>query len=355
MADEVLVLGAGFAGINAALSLSRKGFDVTVVDLNEYHEYRPDAINLFRDRFPEQRARVALEGFFEGTDIEFVQEVVEGINPENKVVHTSSGEYLYDNIVVALGGEPDTHGLDISKAYTMYGLEDAKIIKDNLEDVEEVLVIGSGYLGVEIAGELSETEVDVTIVDRSTRPLPGFPEEASHIALDYMNHHEISFRGGKEITEITEDGIKTEDDEEIDADMVIWTGRLQPTEVVRDSFNLDEGEAIPVNQGLCSKKYDDVFAAGVCAGDNSWDKIGNAVKQGGVVAENMGKEENEDLQAYMPKRHLYIISLGKTGVVVYGKRAFEHWTFRYLKDLVRIKYFLGLKMKKLRASIAHRL
>ncbi len=349
MEEDVLVLGAGFAGINTSLRLSRKGFEVTLVDMNSSHEFTPGIIDLFGDRITEKSLSLDMEEFLDGTGIQFEQELVEGINPDKEVVHTGSGDYHYDYLVVALGGDVKTNGVDISEAVTVYSIEDAKRIREQIGDVDEVLVVGAGYTGIEAATELRLQGLGVTVVDKSTRPMPCSTEEVSHTVLDYMNEKGIKFRGGKKVVDVTENGVETEEDE-INADMVVWAGGIRSSKVVRDSFDTDSG--LPVNAGLSSEEYSNVFAAGDCADTDALNTAQNAEKQGRLIAENMLKREDESLEGYEPGKELLVVSMGDTGMLVHGDRVFKNRSFRFLKKLIRRMYFLRLSYEKMRIRVS---
>jgi NADH dehydrogenase len=348
MAEEVTVLGAGFAGMRAALELANDGFDVTLLDLRERHEYTPGIIDLLRGRVSPGGLALDIEDFLEGTGIEFEQEVVEGVIPDRKKIVTGEGDRSYRNLVVALGGEPQTFGMDISETHGMYSMESAEAIEKEIEDAEDALVIGCGYVGIETAGELEARGIDVRVVDQATRPMRNSPEKASHMVLDYIEDKDISFMGGRTVVGIDEDGVETEDGEKMEADIVVWAGGIKAPEVVQNSFGTD-ANGIAVNSGLSSEKFADVFAAGDCADTPVPDTAHNAIKQAELVAENVGKDENQELERYSPGETPLVVSIGKTGIFMYGDLVLKNRLFRYLKDAIRWKYFLGLKLSRFRA------
>lgn len=351
MAEKALVAGAGFAGLNAALRLSRKGFDVTIIDLKECHEFTPSIIDLFRDRVSGGKLKVDLEQFLDGTGIDFEHEVIEGINPENNVVYTGGGDRRYDNLVIALGGEPYDYGLNISDAYPIYSLEDVRAVDEELEGEDEAIIVGAGYVGVETAGELTEKGIEVTVLDKATRPMLDSPKKASHLALEYMNRKGIRFMGGKEVIEVRNDGVKTADGIFLDADLVIWAGGVEASKVVQNSFGVNK-EGLSVNSGFSSKNYENVFAVGDCSDSRNLKTAHNAMKEGRVVAENVVKGSDEELESYKSGKELLVVSLGDTGILIHGDRVMESRFFRFLKDLVRLRYFLGLRMEKLKARVS---
>ncbi|MFB6189965.1 MAG: NAD(P)/FAD-dependent oxidoreductase [Candidatus Nanohaloarchaea archaeon] len=346
--EEVTVLGAGFAGMRTALELANDGFEVTLLDLREQHEYTPGLIDILRGRVKSGRLAFDIEDFLEGTGIEFEQEVVEGVIPDRKKIVTGESDRSYRNLVVALGGEPETFGIDISEADSMYSMESAEAVENKLDEVEDAIIVGSGYVGMETAGELEARGIEVRVLDQATRPLRNSPEKASHILLDYIESRDISFMGGRTVAEVAEDGVVTEDGKKIEADMVIWAGGIKAPEVVQNSFGTDSN-GIAVNAGLSSEKHADVFAAGDCADTPVLETAQNAIEQAKTVSENTRKDENQELERYSPGETPLVVSIGKTGIVVYGDLVLESRLFRYLKDAIRWKYFLGLRLSRFRA------
>lgn len=346
MAEEVVVVGAGFGGINSALLLARKGFDVTVLDQRSHHEYTPGIIDRIRDRVSADSNQLELSKFFKRAPLTFSREAVLGIDPERKVVETNSGAHEYDYLVLGLGAEPRTFGLDISSIHTCYSLEEVEKIREDVEEgAEEAIVVGAGYVGIEIGTELERAGLDVTIVDGSTRPAANSNETASDYILDHLNDRDIAFRGGQRVTDISENSVELENGTQLEADMVVWAGGVQASKLVQEAFNTDE-KGLNVNSGLCSKKYDDVFAVGDCA-DLGLKTAHNAMKQAETVAKNVEKSENQPLESYEEETNPLVISLGDTAVFEYGEKAYKSFLLRYLKDLVRWRYWFILKKRKL--------
>jgi len=345
MAEKVVVAGAGFGGVNAAIELARKGFEVEVIDKESFSEYTPGLVDLFRDRVKEEKLQVDLHDFFEKTPLEFSREKILGFNLEENKVETDAGSHSYDYLVLALGSEPATYGTDISDAESCYSLREAKKLDRELEDSESAIVVGCGYVGVEIATELDEREIEVTIVDGETRPVPNTGYEVSEKVLKYLNNHDINFRGGSKVEEVNSDSVRLEDGNEIEADTVIWSGGIQASKLVQNYFNAGY-TGIPVNPGLSSEEHPDVFALGDNADSGFLDVAQNAEEQAGVLARNVAKSDNEALEEYSEGMLPLIISLGDTAILSIGDRAIKNRLFRHLKDLVRVGYYFNLKKRK---------
>lgn len=345
MAEKVVVAGAGFGGITAAIELARQGFEVEVIDKESFSEYTPGLIDLFRDRVKEEKLQVDLHDFFEKTPVDFSREKILGFNLEENKVETDSGSHSYDYLALALGSKAADYGMDISEAESCYSLRDARKLDRKLEDSESAIVVGCGYVGVEIATELDERGLDITIADSCTRPAANSGFEVSEKVLTYLNNHDVDFRGGSRVKEVNENSVVLEDGKQIEADMVIWSAGIQASELVQNYF--DTGPAgLPVNSGLSSEEYPNVFALGDNADSGFLDVAQNAEEQAEVLARNVAKSDNETLEEYSEGRLPLIISLGDTAIFTMNDTVIQNRFFRYLKDLVRVRYYFNLKKRK---------
>lgn len=345
--EEVLILGAGFLGVNTAIKLQGSTYGVTLVDDGLDHEYIPSTIDLIRDRLEPDELEIDLEKYF-SEDIELIDDTVEEIRPEEKVVETRKGLHGYDHLVVGLGGKPRTFGMDVSEAHDIWTIDDTLELTEKLQAVEKAIVVGGGYVGVEAAGEIAEEGIETILVDGETRPMSGLSERASEKLLELFEHKDISFRGGTKAVEISETSVVLEGGEKIESDVIIWSGGVQASEVVQKSFDADFRGA-EVNKGLSAVGYEDVFVAGDCADTGHMKLAQNAMEEAEVVAENIGREDGPLKEAEDSK--VMVAAVGDTGAVIYGDRIISTGRHaRIMKDLVRKFYFLRLKWKKLENS-----
>lgn len=350
MDKEVVVAGAGFAGLSTALKLSSKGFNVKMIDQKGFHLFRPGLIPFIGERLSEEKLKIDLASFLEGTGIEFSREKIIHIDPEKDVVETNSGAHQYDYLVLALGSDVYTVGFDEDYLESVYSFSQAKKVKEQLPDVEKVAVVGAGHTGIETAAELDRKGKNVTLIGGETRPASRSPIKLSEAVLDYFNQEDIGFRGGSQVVDIDEGFLEMDDGQKIDTEMVIWTGGIQASEVVRNSFGTGR-QGIKVNPGLCSPEFGNIFAAGDCADHNYTKTARNAWHQSDVIAENISKSETETLEHFEPDKTLLHISLGKEGLIQRGKKVYRLSVLRYLESLIRIRYFYSLKMQRLKLKL----
>lgn len=350
MAEKVVVAGAGFGGITAAIELARKGFEVEVIDKESFSEYTPGLVDLFRDRVKEEKLEIDLNDFFEKTPVDFSREKILGFNLDENKVETDSGSHSYDYLVLALGSEAATYGMDVSEAESCYSLRDARKLNRKLDETEVAVIVGCGYVGIEIATELDEKDIDVTIVDGSTRPMANSSQDLSEKVLDYLNNKDINFRGGSRVKEVNTDSVRIEGGNKIEADTVIWSAGIQASKLVQNYFETGPS-GISVNPGLSSEKHPNVFAVGDNADAGFLEVAQNAEEQAEVLAKNIAKSDNETLEEYKEGSLPLLISLGDTAILSVGDKAIQNRLLRHLKDLVRVRYYVNLKKRKLKLRL----
>ncbi len=350
MPEKVVVAGAGFFGLNTALKLAAKGYEVELLDKDRQHEHTPGIIDIFRDRTSQKKLQLDLEEFLSDTEVEFSEEKIRQILPEKDRIETDSSAYNYDYLVLGLGGQPNTFGTDIENVETCYSLSDARKIDQRLDESDSALVIGAGYVGVEVASELKEKGLEVEVLDVATRPMVNANIDASEIALDYMNENDIVFRGDKNVESVERHKAILENGETVEVDMVIWTTGIQASKIVQRDFDTGKN-GLTVNKGLCSQKYSNVFAGGDCADVECMKTAHNAMNQAETIAENIGRHDSENLKMFKEKFPAILISMGDDGMLEYGEKAYRSKWFRKLKDLVRIRYYYILRKKRLKLKL----
>ncbi|MFB6116347.1 MAG: NAD(P)/FAD-dependent oxidoreductase [Candidatus Nanosalina sp.] len=345
--EEVLILGAGFLGVNAAMELDDSGYEVTLIDDGLSHEYIPATIDLIRGRAEARDLELDLEEYF-SEEVELIDDRVNEIRPEEKVVETRKGLHGYDQLVIGLGGEPRTFDMDVSEAHDIWTLENTEKLVEELEEAEKAVVVGAGCLGIEAAGEIAEKGVETVIVDGKTRPAPRLTERSSEKVLEIFEKKRISFRGGKKAEDVSARSVVLEDGEKIEADAIVWSGGVKASEVVQESFDTGHRGA-EVNKGLSAVGYEDVFVGGDCADTGHMKLARNAMHEAEVIAENIRKDEGPLEEA--EDSSIMIAGIGDTGAVIYGDSIVSTGRHaRIMKDLVRKYYFLRLKWKKLKSK-----
>ncbi|MFD0784915.1 NAD(P)/FAD-dependent oxidoreductase, partial [Micromonospora azadirachtae] len=173
--NKIVILGAGYAGLTAAVSLAartrrREDVQITIVNAEERFTER---LRLHQTASGQRLADLHIPELLAGTRVSFVRGWVTGIDVAARRVRIDDERDLeYDRLVYALGATADTvavPGVD-EHAYTLDSARDAELLARRLTGLDggTVLICGSGLTGVEAAAEIAERHpgLDVTLVGR---------------------------------------------------------------------------------------------------------------------------------------------------------------------------------------------
>src|SRR5690625_2350054 len=153
----------------------------------------------------------------QGINVHLNSDVV-GIDPEAKTitVKTDQGEQeaSYDKLLLSPGGyapKLNVPGKDLEHVYTFRGRDDAEVVKARMTDAKKVIVIGGGYIGVEVAEAYVRNGQDVTLIDAIDRFLPTYLDEEFYSTLiEEAKEKGLEFRGNEFVQEVKgEDGVVT--------------------------------------------------------------------------------------------------------------------------------------------------
>ncbi|QFZ22796.1 NAD(P)/FAD-dependent oxidoreductase [Saccharothrix syringae] len=266
MAEHIVVVGAGYAGLAAAKLAARwTGARVTLV--NE------------RDRFVErvrlhqlaagQRLRdLPLGDLLRGTGVELVVDRVTGIDAETRRVRLTGGELTYDRLVYALGSRA---GLDVpgaaEHAHPLATLEDAEALAGALRAARRVAVVGGGLTGVEAAAELAEARPDLEVVlvtgDELGAALSAKGRRYLRGVFDRLG---VVVRDRVTVAEVRAEGPVLGDGELVPADAVVWTAGFRVPDLAREAgFAVDARGRMLVDETLASVSHPEVLGIGDAA------------------------------------------------------------------------------------------
>lgn len=139
MSKKVLIIGAGYAGIEAALTLNKKkkknNIDITLIDKNNYHTLLTELHEVAGNRIPEEGIRVDLKSIFKYTDVNLVMDEITSFDLENNKVSSARNEYEYDYLILAMGSSPNDFGIPGLKEHTfsLWSYEDAIKIREHIK------------------------------------------------------------------------------------------------------------------------------------------------------------------------------------------------------------------------------
>ena len=191
MKNGVVIVGAGHAGVQAAASLRDEGYDGPVIlvgDENELPYHKPPLSKTFIKDGEAKPQPLRGEAFYSGGAIDYRPGVkVDRIDAGGRFLDLAGGGALaFDHLILATGSRPRTlplPGSDLSGVVSLRSLADARLIRDLSARSDEVVILGGGFIGLEIAATLKAAGRAVTVVEAVDRLLGRAvaPVVASHV------------------------------------------------------------------------------------------------------------------------------------------------------------------------------
>ena len=364
---DVVIVGAGFAGVSAAQALGRAGVDVLLLDQNNYHQFQPLLYQVATAQVAVSTVARPLRAIFHRyRDHVTVRTArVNDIDTANRSVTTTDGLcYQGKVLVIAAGAEAnffDTPGAR-EHAYPLYSVDDATALSSALlgaldrasatndaaphDDTFSVVVVGSGPTGVETAGAIAENinfvvakyfspefaanSCSVHLVDMVDTVLGPFSEKSQQYTRRKLEEMGVNLHLGSAAASVSPDGITLADDTRIDANVVIWAGGLKGTSLVGASgLPTGRGGRIDVSSDLTVPGVPGVYVLGDAA--NIVDAKDRKLPQLGSVAQQCGKWAAENIQADLhdlPRRPFEYTDKGIMAMIGRGHAVAEIGTGR---------------------------
>jgi NADH dehydrogenase len=301
---KVVIIGAGYAGILTAKKLAKRlkkqgDVEITIIDKNPFHTMLTELHEVAAGRVDEDSIKISLKKVFAGRKVNVKLDTVTEVDFAAKTVKGEEASYEYDYLVIASGSRPTFYGVPGAEEFTfkLWSYEDAILLKDHIlnifrkaaseRDTEKrkqlltFYVIGAGFTGVEMVGELAEyvpilcekyeidrDEVTMVNVDGLSRPIPNLPEKLSAKVAKRMNKMGIELCMNASVTRVTEDTIEYKcGGKEVTkkAGTVIWGAGIQSSTIAAasaDALEKQRGGRIPVDKYLRSTKDESVYVIG---------------------------------------------------------------------------------------------
>jgi NADH:quinone reductase (non-electrogenic) len=380
---QIVVAGAGYAGLHVALRLTTKlprhsEVTVTLVDRHDYHQATTELPRVAGGTRAADAVRIPLQDVL-AERVHFVQTEITGFDLDGRRLLTGAGPIGWVRLVLALGSRPNDFAIPglAQRALSLYSAGDAEQVWEAVgetltaagaaADPEQqrrlatVVVGGGGATGVELAGELAEMlpqvadghglaadrpavqliEAGPTILDGSS---PQLIEKARKILSDLG----VQVRTNATIAAATADGFRLTDGQLVEGGVFVWAGGLKAPEIVAHS-GLPTGHngRVKVDQYLRVLDRPDIYAAGDLASVTD-PRTGHvlpplaqvALEEGETVARNLDAElRGGPLEAFTFHDKGFVVSVGPrrgvadiAGITTGGKAA------HLLKDAIEWEY-----------------
>ena len=297
---QVVVLGAGYAGLKTVHELQKKAdgsFKITLVNKNSYHYEATDLHEVAAGTEPKEKITYDVADIVDPKVTTFIQDEVVAFDPAAKTVDLKNHDQLsYDYLVVALGFISETFGIKGAEenALPMTTVDEAEAIHAHLlkvmdeykqnpdPDALNIIIAGAGFTGIELAGALADgrkeyaehagvnpSDIKISMLDAGTRLLPMFSDELAEYGVNLVKSLGVDIITDARVQEVAPGKtiyVFGKDEEqtphELTAKTIIWTTGVSGSPLV-DAAGLKarRGRVIPTEH-LTDADHDDLYIIG---------------------------------------------------------------------------------------------
>tara|TARA_B100000927_G_scaffold183560_2_gene147780 strand:+ start:1756 stop:3000 length:1245 start_codon:yes stop_codon:yes gene_type:complete len=357
--SDILIVGAGQATGQLLISLKQKKYKgkIKVFADEKYYPYQrpPLSKKYLSGELSYERLFIKQRKFFDELDVEFNLSCrVEKISTNKKKIQTKEGQHNYKRLVIATGTRPRRISIDSHESKNIYylrNIEDAEKIKHSIKQNQSIVIIGGGYIGLEVAATAIKFGCEVTVIEQQDRVMKRVvSKEVSNFFEDYHLSQGVRFIFNDEINSIKRVNNKHEislsTGKIIHADSIlVGIGGIPNTEIA-------ENTDIEINNGIsidskCRTNINNIFSMGDCT--NFWselygkkirlESVQNAIDQAKVLADNiMNIDSSYDSvpwfwsDQYDLKLQIAGLSEGYDETILRGDKKTKSFSCLYLKE-----------------------
>ncbi|KMQ71194.1 NAD(P)/FAD-dependent oxidoreductase [Chryseobacterium koreense] len=386
MREKIVIIGGGFAGLQLAKKLNNKNKKIIVIDKVNHHMFQPLFYQVACGRIEPSNISFPFRKIFQNSkNIRYrMTEVVKIIPEENKILtNTDDAEFTYDKLIIATGCKTNFFGNQTMEQLTfgMKNTQEAIAIRNHVLMTFEkliierkrsddgnwnIVIVGSGPTGVELAGAFAEMKKDilprdypnmnfddlnVILVSSTEKPLSIMSAESQKMSEKYLKDLGVKFMSDEFVTGYDGDLVMMKSGKSIPSNNVIWaagvTGNiiegLHPETLMKNRYRTDR-----FNRVL---GYTNIFAIGDIAYMETpkyplaHPQVANvAINQGKNLAKNLLKKSEEEWTEYEYEDQGSMATIGKHRAVVdlpkfkfQGFFAWYFWMFLHLMLILSVR------------------
>jgi NADH:quinone reductase (non-electrogenic) len=380
---QIVVAGAGYAGLHVALRLTAKlrndpKMELTLVDRHDYHQVITELPRVAGGTRAADAVRIPLQDML-AKRVRFVQAEIDGFDLAGWRLLTGAGPIGWSRLVLALGSRPNDFAIPglAERALSVYSASDAERVwaaatkalaaaaaetdPERQRRLATVVVGGGGATGVELAGELAEILPHVAgghglapgrpavwLVEAGPAILAGSSPQLIDKATRILSDLGVQVRTNAAVGAATEDGFRLTDGQLVEGGVFVWAGGVKAPELVADS-GLPTGHngRVKVDRYLRVLDHPEIYVAGDLASVTD-PRTGHvlpplaqvALEEGETVARNLDAElRGRPLEAFTFHDKGFVVSVGTrrgvadiAGITTGGRLA------HLLKDAIEWEY-----------------
>lgn len=384
---KLVILGGGFAGLKLAREMIKSEYQVILLDKNNYHQFQPLFYQVATAALEPSAISFPLRRVFHHTpNVSFRMAEAQKLDQENNRLFTNVGYIDYDHLVLAMGADTNYFGMKniMEHATPMKTVSEALYIRNriisnyemaiNIADVEErkalmnVVIVGGGPTGVELAGAIAELRntvfpkdypelnfknMRVVLAEAGPKLLAGMSTEASDKAVVYLDKLGVEVLVNAAVEDYDGMTIKIKEHESLQTKTLLWAAGVKPNLIkgLKEDQMIPNGRLI-VNQYNQLKDSENIFVLGdLCVLTDEDYPRGHpqvaqvAIQQADRMADNFkAMTDNRPLKKFKYKDLGSMATVGRKLAVVdlpylkfQGFLAWITWLFVHLMAIVGVK------------------
>lgn len=382
---QIVIAGAGFAGIRAALDLVKEvpNCQITLIDSAASHCFHADLYEVgtavlkheLKKDFSslEGTVNIPLTTIFKNKKVSILVDQIEKIDLEKREIKGVKNTITFDFLILSLGSTTNYFGISGAQEYShsFKCVEDALNVRDDIEELVfhsdhqvQIAIAGGGFTGVELAGELvgyvkslaklnKKPVAQITILEASPTVLPGMPEWAEEKAATRLKKLGVKLHLSTPITKVNNHEIFSENQPLLSYDYLIWTtgvkgasldGNIVGVEITKRGKLVTEAD-------LSLKKYPNVFVIGDLA--ECMDMKRNCpmeatawmgIAEGEWAAKNLAARlKGEPTTNFSNPSPTFVVPIGqKYAIADLGKIKLTGFLAWLLKRLITLRYLFSI-------------
>ena len=390
---RVVIVGGGLGGLRLAEDLYGSGMQVVLIDKNNFHQFPPLIYQIASAGIDPSSISFPFRQIFrKRKDFYFRMAEARMVDTEKKILQTSIGKIDYDYLVLAAGATTNFFGnknieewaIPMKTVPEAMGLRNALLsnferaltcaTEEERQELLNVVIVGGGATGVEIAGALSEMKryvipydypdmdsslMHIYLIEAGDRLLAGLSQESSQKAYDFLKSMGVDIQFGKMVTDYRDHKVVMKDGTEIPTRTFLWVSGIRANAMPGiDESHLGRGFRFKVDEYNRIPGVEDVFAIGDqclqtsdAAYPNGHPQVAQvAIQQAKNLAKNLKRidkgADSSELTAFHYNNLGSMATIGRNKAVVeigkFRSQGFFAWV---LWLVVHLRSILGVKNK----------
>lgn len=390
---RVVIVGGGLGGLRLAEDLYGSGMQVVLIDKNNFHQFPPLIYQIASAGIDPSSISFPFRQIFrKRKDFYFRMAEARMVDTDKKILQTSIGKIDYDYLVLAAGATTNFFGnknieewaIPMKTVPEAMGLRNALLsnferaltcaTEEERQELLNVVIVGGGATGVEIAGALAEMRryvipydypdmdsslMHIYLIEAGDRLLAGLSQESSQKAYEFLKSMGVDIQFGKMVTDYRDHKVVMKDGTEIPTRTFLWVSGIRANAMPGiDESHMGRGFRFKVDEYNRIPGVEDVFAIGDqclqtsdAAYPNGHPQVAQvAIQQAKNLAKNLKRinqgADSSALTAFRYKNLGSMATIGRNKVVVeigkFRSQGFFAWV---LWLVVHLRSILGVKNK----------